>query len=404
MGDDSQHARLSPSSSERWISCPASVLVIEALPREVVEQTSVYAEEGTIFHSLVEILGRAHFGHITAAEAKKELRKWRKDNGVSLHTENEMQGYARIWLDYLQSAFDQYPGSTIYFEQRLDTGVPSSWGTTDVAIVSPTHLFVIDAKYGAGVQVDALDNPQLRLYGLGVLDEHDILDTIEDVTLVIVQPRIEDRHGGPHISTETMKADELRAWRERIKPIAESALLPDAPFGPSTKACRWCPMSGKCKAQLESIFEAEVDFEADPLLMTPEETAELLEVLPRIKDWVNAFEGAALHRAYDLQENIPGWKVVLSNGRRSCVNEEAVLGVLQEEGHSLDDVTTRKIVGIGVLESLLGRAEFTRKLGAFYPKSPGKPSLVPDSDNRPALNREAEAANVFSAVDTEEIL
>lgn len=404
MSDADLHARLSPSASERWISCPASVLVIEALPREVVEQTSVYAAEGTVFHALIEILGRAHFGQITKAQAKKELTKWRKDNGVDLHTENEMQGYARIWLEVLQTRFDAHPNSQIYFEQRLDTGVPSSWGTTDAAIVSPTHIDVIDAKYGAGVQVDAEDNSQLRLYGLGVLDDHDILGLIKDVTLIIIQPRIEDRHGGPHISMETISADDLRAWREEVKPIAESALLPGAPFGPSTKACRWCPMSGKCKAQLESIFEAEVDFEADPLLMSPEETAELLEVLPRIKDWVNAFEGAALHRAYDLNEEIPGWKVVMSNGRRGCVNEEAVIGILEEEGYGLDDITTRKIVGIGVLESLLGRREFTEKLGTFYPKSTGKPSLVPMDDKRPALNREAEAASIFSHVDAEEII
>lgn len=404
MSYDSHHARLSPSSSERWISCPASVLVIEALPREIVEQTSVYAEEGTVFHSLIEILGRAHFGHITKAQAKKELTKWRKENGVDLHTENEMQGYARVWLEVLQERFNAHPGSTVYFEQRLNTGVPSSWGTTDAGIVSMKHLDVIDAKYGAGVQVDAEDNSQLRLYALGMLDEYDILGTIEDVTLVIVQPRIEDRHGGPHISTETLTVEELRAWRESILPIAASALLPDAPFGPSAKACRWCPMSGKCKAQLESIFEAEVDFESDPLLMDVQETAELLEVLPRIKDWVNAFEAAALHRAYDLDEQIPGWKVVMSNGRRGCVNEEAVLGVLQEEGYKLDDVTTRKIVGIGVLEALLGKKEFTQKLGTFYPKSSGKPSLVPESDNRPALNREAEAATIFAVTDVEEIL
>lgn len=406
MGEDHQHARLSPSASERWISCPASVLAIEALPREVVEHTSVYAEEGTVFHALVEILGRAHFGHITKDQAKKELNKWRRDNGVSLHTENEMQGYARVWLDVLQVRFDAHPGSTIYFEQRLDTGIPSSWGTTDAAIVSPTHIDVIDAKYGAGVQVDAEDNSQLRLYGLGVLDDHDILGLIKDVTLIVIQPRIDDHHtGGPHISMETITADELRAWREEIKPIAKQALEPDAPFGPSAKACRWCPLSGKCKAQLEYIFEEEVDFEADPKLMSVEETADLLKVLPQIKDWVNAFEAAALHRAYDLDEPIPGFKVVMSGGRRGCVNEEAVTEILLEEGYKADDITTRKLVGIGVLESLLGgRKPFTEKLGVFYPKSSGKPSLVPEDDKRPGLNREAEAASIFSHIDTEEIL
>lgn len=399
MTEEAQHARLSPSAADRWLSCPASVLDIEALPIAEVVEDDTYAHEGTVCHALAEIRGRAHFGKITKVQAKKELAKWRKDNGIDLHTENEMWSHVDTWLKVLQDQFDEHPGSTIFFEQRLDTGIPSSWGTTDATIVSPHHLYVDDFKYGAGVRVDAEGNAQLRLYGLGVLDEYDLLGTIEDVTLVIVQPRIEDSKGEPHISTETLTADELRAWRTQVTPVAESALLPGAPYGPSQKACRWCPLSGKCKAQLESIFEAEVDFESDPALLSLEETAELLEVIPRIRDWVNSFEAAALHRAYDLDQQIPGWKVVMSGGRRGCVNEEAVLAALAELGYDMDSVTTKKLVGIGALEGMLGKKEFTEHLGTWYPKSKGKPSLVPADDNRPALNREAEAAAIFESED-----
>lgn len=401
MGDDAHHARLSPSASDRWISCPGSVLEIEALPLAEEVRDDSYALEGTICHGLAEIRGRAHFGQITKAQAKKELTKWRRDNGVDLHTENEMWMHVDTWLKVLQDLFDQYPNSIIHFEQRLDTGVPSSWGTTDAAIVSPHHIFVVDFKYGAGVRVDAFENSQLRLYGLGVLDEFDVVGTVEDITMVIVQPRIDEGH----LSMQTLTTDELRAWRESILPIAESALLPGAPYGPSAKACRWCPLSGKCRAQLESIFEDEVvDFDKDPKQLTLEETADLLNVLPQIKAWVNAFEATALHRAYDQDEKIPGWKVVMSGGKRSCKNEEQVLATLQEMGHSLDDVTTRKLVGIGVLESLLGKKGFTEALGTWYPKSSGKPSLVPSEDNRPALNREAEAASLFEEADVDDVI
>lgn len=406
MTEIQEHARLSPSASDRWLSCPASVLEIEALPVVIEDDHSggIYAQEGTICHSLAEIRGRAHFGQITTAQAKREVAKWRKDNGVDLHTENEMWMHVDTWLSVLQLLYEEYPDSRIYFEQRLDTGVPSSWGTTDAAIVSPVHIHCADFKYGAGVRVDAEDNSQLRLYGLGALDEFNIIGTVENISLTIVQPRIEDHDGSAHISTERLTVDELRAWRDKIIPIAESALLPGAPYGPSAKACRWCPLSGKCKAQLEMIFEEVDDFEKDPALLSAEEAADLLVVLPRIKDWVIAFEAATLHRAYDLEEDIPGWKVVMSGGRRGCANEEQVLATLQEHGHNLDDVTTRKIVGIGVLEALLGKKEFTNLLGTWYPKSSGKPSLVPIEDNRPALNREAEAASVFKDVDINDLL
>lgn len=404
MGEDARHARLSPSASDRWLSCPASIFEIEALPvRE--KKDDGYAHEGTVCHALAEILGRAKFGKITKAQAKKELQAWRKENGIDLHTENEMQGHVATWLDVLQSQYEEHPNSEIYFEQRLDTGVPSSWGTTDAAVVSPYHIFVDDFKYGAGVRVDAEDNSQLRLYALGVLDEFDILGLVKEVTLVVVQPRIEDRNGGPHISAETLTVEELLGWRTRILPIAESALLPDAPYGPSAKACRWCPLSGKCRAQLEHIFEElPTDFDSDPAMLSVEETAELLPVIPLIKDWINSFEAQAMHRAYDRNEAIPGYKVVMSGGKRSCVNEEAVLAELAELGYDLDSVTSKKIVGIGVLEGLLGKAEFRNKLGVFYPKSSGKPSLVPEADKRPALNREAEASSIFKDVDLDDVL
>ena len=47
------HANLSPSSSERWISCPASVRLINALPKAD-DDGSVYAREGTLAHALAD--------------------------------------------------------------------------------------------------------------------------------------------------------------------------------------------------------------------------------------------------------------------------------------------------------------------------------------------------------------
>lgn len=46
----SSHAYLSPSSSERWISCPPSVKLSEKFQ----EEFSSYAREGTCAHSLCE--------------------------------------------------------------------------------------------------------------------------------------------------------------------------------------------------------------------------------------------------------------------------------------------------------------------------------------------------------------
>ena len=46
-----KHALLSPSSADRWMTCPGSVLLTKDLP----EDTSPYAQEGANYHTLAQI-------------------------------------------------------------------------------------------------------------------------------------------------------------------------------------------------------------------------------------------------------------------------------------------------------------------------------------------------------------
>lgn len=59
----------------------------------------------------------------------------------------------------------------IFIEQRLDFScyVPDGFGTGEAMIVSKGKLHIIDFKYGEGILVDAVNNPQMMLYALGAL-------------------------------------------------------------------------------------------------------------------------------------------------------------------------------------------------------------------------------------------
>lgn len=46
----------------------------------------------------------------------------------------------------------------------------------------------------------------------------------------------------------------------------------------------------------------------------------------------------------------------------------------------------KKLLGITAMTSLLGKKKFEELLGALITKPQGKPTLVPASDKRPALN------------------
>jgi len=389
-----KHAKLSPSASERWISCPASIRM-EASVAKIEEVESVYAREGTAAHALAEIKATDAFLNPVEGYLEEALADWAREF-EEFALDPDMVGHADDYVEFLRGRLEIHPMSNIMLEQRMDCGVPTVWGTSDAVIVSPTHIEVVDFKYGMGVRVSAVGNSQARLYACGALDLFDgLLGDVETVTTTIYQPRVDN------VSSETLPVAELREWRDRIIPIAESALGPDAPFGPSPEACRWCPVSGRCRAQLEEL--ANTDFSVDPELLSPAEIAEELERVPFVKQWLNAVEAQAFNLAYGSGIAIPGWKVVSSGSRRSIPDQEGAILHLEEyvpagreEPYAIEKFANLKLKGLGELEKLFGsRALFDEALGSFVTKSEGSPSLVRESDRRKAIDPNTEAQKDF---------
>lgn len=384
------HARLSPSASERWIACPASIRMEGRVPTE---PESIYAKEGTVAHALAELKASLAFGAITTRQYDARYRKWLQNHNDILTDEviDEMHVHTDAYVALVQERAALYPNSQVMFEQRLDTGVPTCWGTSDTVIVSPVHVEIIDFKYGAGVAVEAEENPQLRLYALGALDTYgDLLGETEVVRSTVHQPRMN------HVLTEELSPAAIRQWRDEVViPAAELALGDDAPFSPSDEACRWCPASGRCKAQLEAVFAT--DFDRDPELLEPDEVAEKLGHVKMIRDWLNAFEIAALSMAYSEGTAIPGYKVVMSGGQRAIRDADAAVAKLVGAGFARADVVNVKPKGIGDLEKLLGKDKFKELLEdtGIVTKGDGKPALVPESDRRESINPNDEAAKAF---------
>lgn len=381
-----QHARLSPSASERWISCPASIrLAAElALP----EAESDYALEGTCAHALAEIKAGHHFGLSEPEEYARALDRWSDEWADRDWDFDAMIGHTDAYIALIEERKALYPSTQVMLEQRMDTGVPACWGTSDTVLVSPAHVEIIDFKYGQGVAVEAEGNPQLRLYALGALDTFgDLLGETETVRITVHQPRLN------HVLTEVISPADLRRWRETVAiPAAEAALGEEAPFGPSEEACRWCPASGRCRAQLESVFGT--DFDSPPDLLSPEEMAETFGRVKAIKDWLKAFEEAALTAAYSDGKTLPGLKVVMSGGRRVIVDQEGALEVLAQAGYAYDEVSKRALRGFGELEKVLG--DDFALLEDYVTKTEGRPSLVSEKDRRPAASPNAQAQKEFS--------
>ena len=226
--------------------------------------------------------------------------------------------------------------------------------------------------------VDAEENVQLMIYGLGVLDMADMLFDIETVELTIEQPRLE------HFSTWEISAEELRTWgREVLEPRAKMALSGEGEFKAGDH-CRFCKARFQCRARAEEFLKlAQMEFK-EPDLLTDEEMAEVLSKADDLKKWAEEVYAYAQNEAVVHHKEWPGFKLVMGRSNRKYTDEEEVAEAAKKAGYT--DIFKSSLIGITEMERLMGKKKFKEILGAYVYKPDGKVTLVPDSDKRKAVN------------------
>ncbi len=243
------HALLGASSSHRWLHCTPSARLEEHVPNV----GSEYANEGTLAHAFGASKLKLALKLDTTAE-KKEIREY-----ASYYTD-EMPGftdqYAFAVMDRYETEREAFnKGETLlepelHIEQHLDYSpwVPEGFGTGDAVIAAQGRLYVLDLKYGRGVRVMAQDNPQLKLYALGALDIYDYAYDFQQVTMGIIQPRLN------HFDYWTLSARALREWADNeLKPKARLAWEGKGERVAGTW-CKFCRVKQSCPAQAAGLF------------------------------------------------------------------------------------------------------------------------------------------------------
>ena len=79
----------------------------------------------------------------------------------------------------------------------------------------------------------------------------------------------------------------------------------------------------------------------------------------------------------------PGYKLVAGRSVTRYTDENAVAAAVISAGY---DPYEKKLMGITAMKSMLGKDQFNTVLGSLTHKPQGKPTLVPTSDKRPAIN------------------
>lgn len=375
------HAKLSPSAADRWMTCPGSV----PLSAGIENKSSAFADEGTRAHKAAEEL----------------LLIGAPQDPISV----EMMEHVLVYVEHVEDLGDEDPDAEIEIEKRVAIN-DQVWGTADALIWHPSTktLYCRDLKYGAGVAVEVHGNLQLKIYALAALLTSGYKADTVDVG--IVQPRC-PHSDGPIRSVRFDAVDlidfhaDVLAAAERVRQAVEHkqvhGTLLGKHFEASEKGCRWCLAAAKCpkirnKAQelAKHVFAPAPadDRRAAPSPFDVKQLAETLDWLPILEGWIKNVRETAYGEA-EKGHPVPGYKLVEKRATRKWKDEASAVLWLQQLG--VQPFEAPSLISPAVAEKALAKDERPGLAALCLAESSGH-TLVHESDKRPAIRVDAKAA------------
>lgn len=401
------HAVLSASGSSRWLNCPGSVKVSRAYENT----TSSFAQEGTCAHELGELVLRDQVNpHDFIGKTLFDA----PDIVVDVEMANYIEEYANYVNaipgdKFIEIKVDYSEWVPAWTYQDIDEEgdpitiqVDGGFGTSDAIVIDSDAkiMHVIDLKYGKGVEVYAEDNSQGKLYGLGAYSDYELEYDIDDsweIIIHIYQPRI------GNIDEWSITVKDLLAWAEsEVRPKALICMTDNAPRIAGAKQCTWCEHKPLC-GELKSHIEATICSEFDDLDLPPvEEGIDFQNVLDNkklIEGWLKAIEGYVFEQL-EKGTTMPGFKLVTGKSSRKWVDEGIAEKYLRKKRLKVGEIFNQKLISPPQAEKFFGKKKYEDVIAeGLVVKTEGKPTLVSESDKRPAIN--INVANDFDDLEEE---
>jgi hypothetical protein len=341
------------------------------LSEPYIDSGNEYAAEGTSAHELAEYKLRETLGEDIFSELG-DIRTTLE------YYDNEMEKHTDDYVTFILEIIGRNTGARVLVEKKLslERWIPESFGTSDCIIVAGNTLHVVDLKYGKR-HVKAESNPQMMIYALGAYDLYDCIYDIEKVSMSIYQPRIYN------ISTHEMEVGDLLRWGDEVlRPKAQLAFKGEGEYACGAW-CKYCLANPICRKRAEYNLElAQYDF-AEPDILEEHEIVDVLGRLDGLVQWANdvqeyAFKEACRGRKWD------GYKIVRGKSRRKISDHDKAALILRKNGFT--EVYKCELLGLTQLGKIVGGAkELDRILEGLIHKPLGKPALVPESDEREAV-------------------
>lgn len=383
-----EHARFAPSGAHRWLRCLGSVDLEAQFP----DTSSAYAEEGTTAHTML------------SEWLISMTPPWARNAGP---LDVDMVGFVETCVNNILKAGE---GKTMLIEQKIDfshvVGIPDQFGTADVVILGDDTLEIHDLKYGMGVPVVAKENEQLGIYALGALKQYDVFGDFKKVKLVIHMPRLE------YVSEWEVELDRLEVFAGVVKGATDRIRQGNAPFNPGEKQCRFCKAKHSCEALKAQVFETVGagfdDMTQEPMVLDNPKTIDAAGLSSRmalvglVEDWCKAVR-AAVEIELLAGRPVEGWKLVEGRmGNRKWADDKAIEKTLKAMRLTDKQMYDFKLISPTTAEKLakkkvIGPTQW-EKLQKQITRSPGAPSVAPDTSARSAISLIA-VADDFDVVD-----
>lgn len=460
-----KHALFAPSSAKADMACPGRLAMCFDLP----DSSSSFADEGTCAHFLgahclrenvdpVYFLGRtialwfdpksvrtitedAVFEGRVVAQRNKEVRD--EGEGFKEDLPEGWEIYYSVVVDadfggavrtYTRTVGDYALGAEVLVEQRLSihetTREDGAAGTTDAAIILPSEIAVGDLKFGQGVEVSAVENPQLMIYALSAYDEFSPIADFDQVRLFISQPRITSAP-----SEWVCSVTDLLAFREEVRKAAKDSFIalefrsnwmgkPDQAqyLVPGVEQCKFCKAAkANLCPQLDRHVEKLVESDFDDLTVEtveahsravhdPAQLGAKLRATPLIETWIAGVRAAA-ERELIEHNNAPdfiaqmGFKLVQGKKGNRQWKDEAKAEMLLRRLMGAANCYKPKVL-ITPTEATKAFEKDSKNLKSvekLVVQHDGKPSVQPISDSREPLVVQS-LVNDFENLDAEDDL
>jgi len=390
------HAECSPSSVSRRLACPGSRRIQRLYP----SPSSVYAEEGSLLHKVVEAKLRYKFydklsvGSQTSKASARSL--W---ESLYEQLSREQRLVTEECFDYFMQIYSRRlltDGElTVKVEASTSlayAGLPEVSGTADAIIMSAKNVDVFDWKFGRGVWVDPERNVQAMSYASGSV----LLSPSSPLKIHthIVQPRLDCYNSCTYSSTELYNWVYIDLTRG-----IQATRDPEAPCIPGREQCRWCAGTN-CEGYVRSVFNMLDDvmsvldhINSGETTMTDflndhESVAQLLEKAKDVEQFIKTVKLGISNRL-SAGKAYPGFKMVEGRSSRVWKNEKkALLGLASLAsalGIDFEQFVDTKVLSVAQAEKVHKSLKKNESFQKLWTKKPGSPTLVTEDDVRPAI-------------------